>query len=126
MFSQTKYALEGDSLAVVGGFIEPGETPEQAAHREVLEEMKLVCPEATPLGRFRTDVNRGMGWVNGFLLQRCSKARVAAASDDQESQRPLLLGLEELRGAALQGRFVEVQWSNTVALALLRLERAET
>lgn len=31
--------------------------------------MQLVCRETSYLGRFRTDVNRGMGWVNGLLVQ---------------------------------------------------------
>lgn len=123
LFSQTKYALEGESLAVVGGFIEPGETPTEAAHREVLEEMQLVCRETSYLGRFRTDVNRGMGWVNGLLVQGCDRAPASMlrASDDQEQQQPIQMSLTELKTAALKARFVEVQWSNTVALGLLKL-----
>ena len=38
-FRQTKYALEGTSLAPVGGMLEPNETPFDAAKRELLEEM---------------------------------------------------------------------------------------
>ena len=56
IFEQTKYALEGrQSLAIVGGIIEPGEQPEEAARREVQEEMMQVCQEFHFLGRYRTD-----------------------------------------------------------------------
>lgn len=43
VLEQTKYALVGSSLSVVGGFIEPDETAEAAALREVLEELQLKC-----------------------------------------------------------------------------------
>jgi len=39
-----------------------------AAHEvEDEEEMHLSCQEMHLLGFFRTDVNRGMGWVNSYL-----------------------------------------------------------
>jgi ADP-ribose pyrophosphatase len=38
-FRQTKYAVEGSSLAPEGGMLEPDEPPLQAAKRELLEEM---------------------------------------------------------------------------------------
>lgn len=61
VFTQSKYALEGRiSKAIIGGIIEPGEDPENAARREVEEEMGLQCLKLNFLGRFRTDVNRGM------------------------------------------------------------------
>jgi hypothetical protein len=64
VFEQSKYALDGKtSLAIIGGIIEPGEEPEHAARREVNEEMGLNCQNFHFLGRYRTDVNRGMGWV---------------------------------------------------------------
>ena len=43
VLEQTKYALEGTSLAVVGGFLEDHESPEAAAIREVREELSLEC-----------------------------------------------------------------------------------
>jgi 8-oxo-dGTP pyrophosphatase MutT (NUDIX family) len=59
IFRQTKYALEGrTSLAIVGGIVEPGESPEHTAEREVEEELGRSCKSFDVLGRFRTDVNR--------------------------------------------------------------------
>jgi ADP-ribose pyrophosphatase len=135
VFEQSKYALEGrTSKAIIGGIIEPGEEPEQAAIREVEEEMGLLCERFHFLGRFRTDVNRGMGWVHSFLATQCSKQKHEASASaagqgedevgaaDTEKQDMKTISLEELRRAALAGEFLEVQWSATVAMALLHTE----
>mmetsp|Transcript_4393 Transcript_4393/g.6699 ORF Transcript_4393/g.6699 Transcript_4393/m.6699 type:complete len:268 (+) Transcript_4393:112-915(+) len=137
VIEQSKYALEGRvSLAIVGGIIEPGESPEEAARREVQEEMSMQCNHFQFLGRFRTDVNRGMGWVNSYLALDCSpkqskqtrlvgggssgKEEVGIA--DTEKQKLKSIGVEEVKSAAMNGEFLEVQWSNTVSLALLHLQ----
>jgi len=131
VFEQTKYALEGrTSKAIIGGIIEPGEKPDIAAHREVEEEMGLKCETMHFLGRFRTDVNRGMGWVNSFLATHCEKIlrKVNADESDQvgtadaERQDLVKLSLSDVRKAVRQGEFIEVQWSNTVSLAILHSE----
>jgi ADP-ribose pyrophosphatase len=135
VLEQTKYALEGRiSLAIVGGIIEPGEEALKAAEREVREELGVDCRTFHFLGRYRTDVNRGMGWTNAFLASRCLKG--SAPSDakkgageaeevgaaDSERQDVRTLSLAELKEAVQAGRFLEIQWSATVALALLHLE----
>lgn len=128
VFEQSKYALEGKtSLAIIGGIIEPGEDPESAARREVDEEMNgLECENFHLLGRYRTDVNRGMGWLNSFLATKCSRdpnhKHIAVANEigaaDTERQDLKTISLTQLREAARKGQFLEVQWSATVALAL--------
>lgn len=134
VFKQSKYSLEGrESLAVIGGIIEPGEEAESAAKREVNEEMDgVICKDFVPLGRFRTDVNRGIGWVNSFMAANCEKSgkilsgSMDAADEvgkpDTERQDIVSVSLDELKKSAKDGQFLEVQWSNTVALALLHLE----
>ena len=128
---QTKYALEGkESLAIVGGIIEPHEDAPSAAKREVNEELGLDC-KFKVLGRFRTDVNRGMGWVNSFLAYDCEKKASSGQNDfdptdevgtkDVERQDVISLTLDEVKRNVKDGKFVEVQWSNTVALAMLAI-----
>lgn len=135
-FLQSKYALEGrTSKAIIGGIIEPGEKPELSAEREIREEMGLKCDELHFLGRFRTDVNRGIGWVNSFLAAHChpvaqAKDEEGGSSGDQvgaadmERQDLITLSQTELKQAVLAGEFIEVQWSNTVSMALLHPELA--
>jgi ADP-ribose pyrophosphatase len=127
VFEQSKYALEGrSSLAIIGGIIEPGEEPSEAAEREVDEEMNgLQCRNFHFLGRFRTDVNRGMGWLNSFLATDCYRDghhhvtrtdEIGAADTERQDLRRI--SLSELRDAAANGEFLEVQWTATVGLAL--------
>src|SRR6266542_1964870 len=46
-----KYALGAESLEVVSGSIEPGESPEQAARRELEEELGLTARQWSAYGR---------------------------------------------------------------------------
>jgi ADP-ribose pyrophosphatase len=134
VFEQTKYALENrQSQAIVGGIIEPGELPEAAARREVSEELGLDCKVFTALGRYRTDVNRGVGWTSTFLATECNKAKSSkhesnseeVGAADTERQDIKTISLSELREAVLAGRFLEIQWTATVALSLLHLSSSE-
>src|SRR5262245_19168269 len=54
-FRQTKYAVEGVSLAPVGGYLEPGEDPLAAARRELLKETGYESPDWLSLGRYAVD-----------------------------------------------------------------------
>mgnify|MGYP001221117611 CR=1 FL=1 len=123
---QTKYGLPEESYAVVGGLVEPGEQPLTAARRELLEELgRSAAPENWLfLGRFRTDANRGGGFVNCFLARHTRPVPPEARmpSDDWESQQVVTLTRHELLQLVTEQHFGEVKWTATVALALLRLQ----
>ena len=167
ILEQTKYALNGQtSLAIVGGVISIDEEPITAAKREVKEELSIVCTTWTSLGvsssssstsgehhetnnnnmnnrmkvgRFCTDVNRGMGWIYPYLATDCTYLVSSSSQssinnpnkkgdnddDDEvgghdiEKQLVQRMTITNIRNAVIAGRFVEVQWSNTVALAML-------
>jgi 8-oxo-dGTP pyrophosphatase MutT (NUDIX family) len=119
VFEQTKYGLEGLSLAVVGGMIEPSDANvHAAAKRELNEEMGLTTDDLVFLGRYRTDVNRGGGYVNCFLARHCQPAPRLLKSDDLEPQKQVHLTRDALVDALMAYRFKEVKWSNTIAMAL--------
>jgi 8-oxo-dGTP pyrophosphatase MutT (NUDIX family) len=134
IFKQFKYALEDAStLAIIGGIIEHGETPMEAASREIQEELQVTCQSSTFLGRFRTDVNRGMGYTNSFVMMDCSYIRSGSeeqngakkeevGESDQEQQDVIRMSTSQVKDAVRQGKFMEVQWSNTVALALMHTD----
>ena len=129
-------------MAIIGGIIEPGETPEASARREVEEEMNgLKCNTFHFLGRYRTDVNRGMGWVNAFWATNCDENKelidtsnrpnsgniheeVVVGAADTERQDLRAVTLTQLKEYVRNGNFIEVQWTATVALALLHPELA--
>jgi ADP-ribose pyrophosphatase len=82
-FRQTKYGIDGTSLAPVGGFMEPGEEPLAAAQRELLEETGYEGAEWIPLGSYRVDANRGAGMAYFFLALGVRRI-TEAVSDDLE------------------------------------------
>jgi ADP-ribose pyrophosphatase len=134
ILKQTKYALnDQSSWSIIGGIIEPNERPEQAAKREVREEVNVDCDEWVSLGRYRTDVNRGMGWTNTYLARQCSALSASSdntkkivadqvAGPDTERQELKTLSLQDLRQGVLSGKFMEIQWTATVAIALLHID----
>jgi ADP-ribose pyrophosphatase len=125
-FRQEKYGLEGDSLAPVGGYIEPGEDPEEAAKRELLEETGYEADEWVNLGSFLVGPNRGICTGNLFLA-RNAKYVTEPDSDDLEEQQLLHLSLLELEEALVNGEFKVMAWAANIAFAILYLgkERKE-
>jgi ADP-ribose pyrophosphatase len=120
-FRQTKYGVEGFTLAAVGGYIEPGEEPLDAARRELLEETGYEAPEWTSLGHYRVDANRGAGTAYLFLARGARRVAEADA-DDLEEQEPLHLSRSEVEAALAGGEFKALPWTTVVALALLYLD----
>ena len=121
-FRQTKYAVAGISLAPVGGMLEPGEAPLEAAQRELREEMGCEAAEWVALGEYVLDPNRGVAPVHLFLALG-AKQVCAPDSDDLEDQEILELGRDELEAALQAGEFKVLAWSAVVALSLIHLSK---
>ena len=119
-FRQVKYAVEGEALATVGGFLEPGEEPLAAAKRELREETGYEATEWIALGQFRVDANRGAGTAHFFLALHAQHV-TARDADDLEEQHLQLLTRAELEAALDTGQFKALPWAAMVALALRRL-----
>jgi ADP-ribose pyrophosphatase len=122
-FRQTKYAAEGITLAVPGGYLEPDEEPLLAVQRELREETGYEAEQWEALGRFVVDGNRGNGHAHLFLARRARYVQPVDA-DDLEEQELVLLTREELAAALAAGEFKVLPWAANVALALLRLNNA--
>ncbi len=117
-FRQTKYAVEGISLAPVGGYIEPGEPPLVAAKRETLEETGYQADAWISLGQFAVNGNRGDGTAHLFLATNAKKVAQPNA-DDLEEQQMIFLTRTEVQQAVASGAFKVLAWQTVMALALL-------
>jgi ADP-ribose pyrophosphatase len=120
-FRQTKYAVAGSSLAVVGGYLDPGETPLAAAQRELLEETGYNAADWIDLGHYPVDGNRGAGTAHLFLANGARRV-TAPEADDLEEQTLLHLSRAEIDMALVAGEFKVLPWAAAVSLALRRLD----
>jgi ADP-ribose pyrophosphatase len=123
-FRQTKYGVEGTSLAPVGGYLEPGEDPLAAARRELLEETGYQASDWLDLGHYRVDGNRGAG-IAYLFLARGARPVAKIQADDLEEQELLHLSRPEIEAAVAAGEFKVLAWATVVALALLQVQGDE-
>jgi ADP-ribose pyrophosphatase len=116
-FRQTKYAVKGITLALIGGYIEAGEDPQRAAQRELLEETGYIAEQWTALGQYAVDGNRGAGTAYFFLAEGARWQQTIDA-DDLEEQTLLHLSQSEIEKALADGEFKVLPWAAALALAL--------
>lgn len=117
-FRQNKYAVAGETLAIVGGYVEEGENLRTAAERELREETGYTSGDWIALGSYPIDGNRGCGAGHLYLAKNCRYSG-KIDSDDLEEQELVRLTREEVRSALGNHRFGVMPWVAAVALALL-------
>jgi len=116
-FRQVKYGIEGPTLGIVGGYVNEGETPLEAAKRELREETGYVSEDWVSLGSFLVDPNRGIATGNLFLA-RSAHYVTPRVADDLEEQHLLFLPRSEIEAALVRGEFKILAWAAAVGFAL--------
>lgn len=99
---QYRPALERYTIELPSGLIDPGETAETAALRELREETGYQAAGLEPLGPLTTDTGRNSNRIWHFVARDVKKAD---GHVPEEGVEPLSYSIGELRKAILQGEF---------------------
>jgi ADP-ribose pyrophosphatase len=114
---QYKHGAGRVSLALPAGYVEPGESPEMAARRELLEETGYATERWVALGGFVVDGNRGCGRAHLFLAGDVERVQAPSETDLEEGE-VLVMEASEFRAAVSGGEVVLLPAAAAFALAL--------
>ena len=120
-FRQVKYAVEGTTLAIVGGFIDQ-------------VKRLLMLPSVNSEKRLDIWLSDGYPWVNSAWMPIVAREREIFSlhwmlsrsgnqiADDLEEQELLLMRKDDIRSELMAGEFKVLSWSAILAMALIHLD----
>ena len=114
---QFRPAVERDTIELPSGNLDPGETPEATARRELLEETGYQAGEMQSLGVMLADAGR-LGTRVWFFL--AEDVRLADGWQPEPGLEVLTYSLPELSAAIATGEFDHSQHVAALVPALLR------
>lgn len=122
---QYKHGVGRTVLTLVGGRIEPGERPEEAAKRELLEETGYESDQWKFLGESVTHANAGGTTFFSFIARNCRKV-MEPRSGDLETMQIEHLSLQEVCASFANGQSPLAGDATTLLHGLIALEALPT
>jgi ADP-ribose pyrophosphatase len=107
VFKTYKHGARRAGLGFPGGGVEPGESDQAAAERELREETGLAAQQWRPLGTYAVHSNQGCGTVVFFAASGCRPVATPTA-DDLEAHEVLYLTADDIRRAIADQAFLSM------------------
>ena len=105
LVEQYRYGVHRLSLEFASGAIDPGESPEDGARRELLEETGYAADTFTHLGVFAPDPSKHTNWAHLYVAHG-AKQVAEPQPDAGEDLRLVTLEVDELRQAVADNRII--------------------
>ena len=118
---QYRPAVEVHTLELPAGHVEAGETPEEAARRELTEETGFSSPQFECLGTLLSDTGRNENRMWCFLAENLLPPSVSWAPED--GLEVVLVTVDDLHGMILRGEFSHALNIAALMVAVLRRVR---
>ena len=115
-----RHAAEEVILEVPGGCIDPGETPEQAIVREMLEETGYAFESVEPISTVYANPSTAANKTFGFLLQGGKKVQEQHL-DGREEIEVLKVSMQEFKELLFQNKFPQALHVSAIFYALVKL-----
>lgn len=112
-----RHLVDSYQVEVPSGYIEPGETPEHAASRELEEETGYVAKKLVPLGPYTLDYSMFLQKGNVFAALGLEKKGKSKLGKMEKISRLEFMSVEKIRQMLLEGEI-------TNAASIVALYRA--
>ncbi|MDA5555884.1 NUDIX hydrolase [Shimia sp. MMG029] len=120
MLRQYKHGPRRVSVTFPAGFIDPGEAPDVAARRELMEETGVEAQSLEPMGRFVDNGNQRGCEGHYFLAHGCRRVAEPNAGDLEDMQEEFWTA-EDLDHAMMVGDLAVIHHVAAWGMARLRL-----
>ena len=120
VIKQYRHAAEEVILKIPGRCIDPGESPEEAVKRELLEETGYAFSSISPLSTLYANPSTSANKTYSFLLQGGKKVQDQQL-DGREEIVVELVSIEKLKQLVLQNNFPQALHASAIFYALKRL-----